>query len=152
MKKKSLWKRFKSNIRSWMWKEDTIIVKMDKWWIRFKCTASAGKPNAQGRYDTSTDATLFTDETKEAFINCQQHAGDITDVLSKSDLYEAVEPPLRSKNRSTIWKGNRGVESMLEKSHHALAHFANGGMRRLLADALGFAGWAAYNLRIQYRL
>jgi hypothetical protein len=79
---------------------------MDRWWTRFKCTASPGEPNVQGRYDPLTDATLFTDETKGAFNNCQQHAGDITDVLSKGDLYEAVEPPLRSKNHLTIWIRN----------------------------------------------
>ena len=41
---------------------------------------------------------------------------------------------------------------MLEKAHHALANFANGGMRRKLADALGLAGIAIYNLLIRFRL
>ena len=35
---------------------------------------------------------------------------------------------------------------MLEKPHHALANFANGGIRCELAVALGLAGIAIYNL------
>ena len=123
---------------------------MRKWWIRFKCKASKGKAKAGGRKDPTSGEALFTEETFKAFEECIKHTCDITDVLSADDLYEAVEPPLGSHNRLTIYKGNRGVELTLEKAHHALAHFANGGMRRKLADALGLAGIAIYNLRIRF--
>ena len=46
---------------------------------------------------------------------------------------------------------HEGAESKLEKAHHAIAHFANTGMRHTLADYLGMAGLALYNLRICYR-
>ena len=43
------------------------------------------------------------------------------------------------------------MESKLEKVHHALAHFGNGGMGNDLCDALNKAGVANYNRNIRFR-
>jgi hypothetical protein len=57
-----------------------------------------------------------------------------------------------SKSKLTQWVGQRGVESKLEKAHHAIANFANGGMRNSLADNLSLAGLADCNLNVHERI
>jgi len=48
--------------------------------------------------------------------------------------------------------GSRGVESKGEKSNHLIArHFANGNMRRSMADYLNMEGTAKMNPRIRQR-
>ena len=66
-----------------MFSEGEIRSKMNKGWIRFKCSASVGAEKAGGRYDPETDVTLFTDETKEAFENCLQHSDHIRCIEQK---------------------------------------------------------------------
>ena len=78
-------------------------------------------------------------------------AKHIVDILSKDELYVEIKATLRSTNQLSTFVGTRGSESKLEKGHHAINHFANTGMRHTLADFLGMAGIAAYNLRIRYR-
>jgi hypothetical protein len=124
---------------------------MKQWWVKYKTNASEGKEPGQGVLD-ACGRTLFKPATKSAYENNLASAEGLPDVLSKADLYLAVEPSKRSKSKLTRWVGQRGVESKLEKAHHAIANYANGGMRNSLADNLSLAGIALYNLSIRERI
>ena len=95
---------------------------------------------------------LFSKHTEKTVLEQMKKAEWVVDTLKRSDLYMEVLPNVRSQNQLKCFVGARGTESKLEKGHHAIAHFANGGMRHTLADFLGMAGIAMYNLRIRYRL
>jgi hypothetical protein len=102
--------------------------------------------------DDNIGLPLFTDETIKTVCEQLKKVKWIVDFLSKKELYYEVKPGVHSKTGLSTFIGARGVESKLEKGHHAIAHFANGGMRCSFADFLGLAGIALYNLRIRYRL
>jgi len=59
-----------------------------------------------------------------------------------------ITPSRYSRSRLDTYIGMRGPESKGEKNHHAIVHYANGGMRPALVDALTFAGMANDNLRM----
>ena len=86
----------------------------------------------------------------DAFQNCQLKAHAITDVLPPEDLFIQITPSKYSRSNLNTYIGMRGPESKGEKNHHAIAHYANGGMRPALVDALTFAGMAHDNLRLRY--
>ena len=105
----------------------------------------------QDEYDQQGER-LFTDHTVRTVLEQMKKTQYIIDNLSKDELYLAIKPTLKSRSQLTSYIGARGTESKLEKGHHSIAHFANGGMRYTLANFLGMAGLALYNLRIRFRL
>ena len=55
-----------------------------------------------------------------------------------------------SRSNLNTYIGMRGPESKGEKTHNVIVHYANGGMRPALVDALTFAGMANDNLWLRY--
>ena len=144
------WGNYKEYIRNYMYPEDSIKGNTDLWWIRFKCSASEGQEPARGQIDPTSKTTLFTEETMDAFKNCHLKAHAIADDLSPEDLFMKVTPSKYSRSQLDTYIGMRGPESMGEKTHLGIAHYANGGMPPALVDALTFAGMANDNLRLRY--
>jgi hypothetical protein len=134
-------KTYRENIRVWSFGEAEIIGRLKEWLTKF-----------QHDFDENIGELLFTDWTVKVVQEQMKNAKWATDKLSKDTLYIQLEPGSISKTRLPIFIGRRGAESKVEKGHHAIAHFANGGMRCSLADFLGMAGIALYNLKIRYRL
>ena len=61
-----------------------------------------------------------------------------------------ITPSKYSQSQLDTYIGMRGPKSKGKKTHHAVAHYANGRMRPALVDALTFAGMANDNLRLLY--
>jgi hypothetical protein len=138
---KSKARTYRGNIRIWTYDKETISNRLQGWlnlWV--------------DNVDDNIGLPLFTEETIKSVGEQLTKVKWIVDLLSKDELYYEVKPGIRSKTGLSTYIGARGVESKLEKGHHSIAHFANGGMRRSFADFLGMAGIALYNLRIRYRL
>ena len=107
-------------------------------------------------YDTPYDRNaselpIFTLDSKLAFENCIEKTEGVVDVVGIDTLFERIPPSRNAVCRLPKWINNRGTESKLEKAHHSLAHYGNGGMTNGLADSLNFAGVSLYNLSIWYR-
>jgi hypothetical protein len=133
-------KKYRENIRVWSFNAAEIASRLIAWHKRFK-----------NDHDETIGEDLFTSDTEGAVVEQVRNAEWVTDKVSKDELYIEVAPGMRSQTKLPIYIGRRGAESKLEKGHHAIAHFANGGMRRSLADFLGMAGVAYYNRKIRYR-
>ena len=67
-------RRYAKYLRKEIRPAQTIESMLDVWFVRFKCTASAGTPAAGGRRDPITNQTLFREETKDAIRNCKINA------------------------------------------------------------------------------
>jgi hypothetical protein len=65
-------------------------------------------------------------------------------------MYKQLEATPFSKHGLCTWIAEKD-ESSLESFHHLLAHFANMGMRRQLADSLGLQGTVRYNLKLDWQ-
>jgi hypothetical protein len=133
-------KTYRENIRVWSYDEKEITRRLLDWLILF-----------DNKYDENLGEYLF-DGTGKVVREQIKKAKWVTDKLPKDELYIQIDHGLRSIAKLPICIGTRGAESKLEKGHHAIAHFANGGMRRSLSDFLGMAGLALYNLKIRHRL
>jgi hypothetical protein len=133
-------KKYRENVRVWSFDAGEIASRLLAWYERFK-----------NDHDEMIGEDLFTSDTEGAVVEQVGNAQWVTDEISKDELYIKVAPGMRSQTKLPIYIGRRGAESKLEKGHHAIAHFANGGMRRSLADFLGMAGVAYYNRKIRYR-
>lgn len=134
-------KTYRENIRVWSFGEAEIIGRLKEWLTKY-----------QDDFDENIGELLFTNATIKVVQEQMKNAKWVTDKLAKDRLYIQLEPGSMSKTHLPIFVGRRGAESKVEKGHHAIAHFANGGMRCSLADFLGMAGIALYNLKIRYRL
>jgi hypothetical protein len=149
---KRKWTKYSKYIRRWINPQPIIIDNLQRWFDRYKVTASKGSQPVGGRMDPVTGSTLFTEDTKNSVQNAYINAEGVIDTLRRDELYQGVQPTLNLKTKLTEWIGSRGVESKLEQSHQAIDHFANTGMGKELADALTLAGIALYNLHIRRRL
>jgi hypothetical protein len=149
---KRKWTKYSKYIRRWINPQPIKIDNLQRWFHRYKVTASKGSQPAGGRTDPITGSTLFTEDTKNSVLNAYINAEGVTNTLRRDKLYRGVQPTLNSKTKPTEWIGSRGVESKLERSHQAIVHFANTGMGKELSDALTLAGIALYNLYIRRRL
>ena len=132
--------RYREHVRIFIHKERVIQSKLKAWLTTW-----------QDEYDNERER-LFTDHTVRTVLEQVKKATYVVDNLAKHELYIQVEAVSRSKHGLPMYVGTRGAESKLEKGHHSIAHFANGGMRHTLADYLHMGGIAIYNLRIRYRL
>ena len=133
-------KKYREHVRVWSYSEETIRSKLKSWFDRFN-----------GDHDDTIAADLFTTATEAAVLEQMGNASWVVDAMEKDELYTAIKPGAKSQTNLTFYVGARGAESKLEKGHHAIAHFANGGMRKSLADFLGMAGIARYNRNIRFR-
>jgi hypothetical protein len=133
-------KKYRENVRVWSFDKTVIASRLIDWHERFK-----------NDHDETIGENLFTSDTEGAVVEQVSNAEWVNDELTRDELYIKVAPGMRSQTKLPIYVGRRGAESKLEKGHHAIAHFANGGMRRSLADFLGMAGVAYYNRKIRFR-
>ena len=131
---------YREHVCVWTYSKKTINDKLSVWMTTYR-----------DEYD-DCGKRLFTDFTVKTVIEQMSKTEYIVDCLSKDELYLEVKASAQSKTGLSTYIGARGSESKLEKGHHAIAHFANGGMRHTLADYLGLGGIALYNRRIRYRL
>ena len=87
----------------------------------------------------------------DAFQNCHMKAHTITDVLPPEDLFILKKKLLNFHDQNLKhlhWNERTQIEE--RKIHHAIPHYANGGMRPALLDALTFAGMTNENLQLRY--
>ena len=85
-----------------------LVANLDRWFVKFKVTASKGKAPGQGRLNPANGQTLFTQETKVAVEEAKKKAQFILDVLSLAESYQPAEAPTRAKHSlpSYLHKGN----------------------------------------------
>ena len=132
-------KTYRENVRIWMYHKEDIHKNLAAWIVRWRDVID---DKGERLFSEFSSKTVFEQMTKLEYI---------VDTLTKDELYLEVDPSLRSTTGLKLFVGSRGSESKLEKGHHAIAHFANTGMRWTLADFLGMGGIAIYNLQIRHR-
>jgi hypothetical protein len=138
--------RYGCLMRKFIYPWDTIKANMATWWIEYKVEASEGEPPGKGVLHNGL--SMFMPGARAALHAGYESAKYIADVLG--NMYNKLEPTPFSKHGISKWVAIRG-ESSLEKFHHLLAHFGNMGMRRELADSLGFRGTCRYNLKLEWK-
>jgi hypothetical protein len=129
-----------------------MIANLDRWFVRFKVTASEGQAPAEGRVNPVNGQALFTPETKPALEEAKKKAQFIMDVLSLEEIYQPVEAPTRAKHSLPRYRCARATESKLESFHADQAMFGNTGMAIGLIDTINHAGLARHNTKIRWRL
>ena len=104
------------------------------------------------KYESSKDSSgrpLFSQHTKKIAMEQIKKVEHATDPVGLG-MYTKVPPPKKSPHGLPTWQSNR-PESALEKSHEALAHFANTGMRPELADIITMRGICEKNVVCRWR-
>ena len=139
--RESVAKTYRSNVRIYVYSDAEVIRRKLRQWL------AVWKTNIDEKGER-----LFTCRTSKSVLEQMTKCQHVVDALKPHELYLEVKPSLKSTTGLSTYIGFRGAESKQEKGHHAIAHFANGGMRSSLADYLGMAGIAYYNLRIDFRL
>ena len=135
------WSNYRCYIRKRTYDLDALLDNMDVWYEK----------HYEKYIPNTAHATLFLRSTKHQFDENQGKAYGILDVLGIDVLFEPIAASYRAVCKLPKWFNNRGVESKLEKAHHALAHFGNGGMGNDLCDTLNLEGTATYNRNICFR-
>ena len=122
-------------------------MRLREWWCKHKVTATDGEPPGQG--ETDKGRTLFMAGARQAVCALMENVKYLPEIVG--DCYRKIEASAKSKHGLARCVSEKG-ESSLEKFHHLLAHFANMGMRRTLADSLNLRGTARYNLKLWHKL
>jgi hypothetical protein len=148
---KTFRQRYNKYLRKQIHETESIRTNLHQWHCKYKGKASEGASPAEGKVDTRTGQTLFTEGTKDAVINCQHNSMFLQDLLPTRDMYREIKPPPGAKHNLSEWMSQR-AESKLEKYHGNLANFGNSGMGRELCDILNLCGTARYNLAIRHRI
>jgi hypothetical protein len=138
--------RYGCLMRKFIYPWDTIKANMATWWIENKVEASDGEPPGKGILHNGL--SLFMPGARAALHAGYESAAYLADLLD--NMYNRLEPTPFSKHGLSKWVAVRG-ESSLEKFHHLLAHFGNMGMRRELADSLGYRGTCRYNSKLEWK-
>jgi hypothetical protein len=92
---------------------------------------------------------VFTQNTEKIALEQLKKVEHVAD-SSFMEHYEEIPPGPRSTHGLSKWRSNR-PESQLEGDHLDLAHYANGGMRKELADALTLGGVCEGNVKKRWR-
>ena len=93
---------------------------------------------------------FFTGNAKSGFDKCIYQVDGVVDAIGIDTLFEPNKPSQNTVYELPKWINDRGTESRLEKAHHSLEHFENGGMKFLLVDVLNLASISLNNLSMQY--
>lgn len=133
-------KKFRENIRVYSYPKEKIEDNLAEWARRW-----------QGEFDEAIGQYLFNDDTERTVNEQIKKTEYVVDQIDGDLLYTKLLPGKGSESKLDKFVGNRGVESKGEKSNHLIAHFANGNMRRSMADYLNMEGTAKMNLRIRQR-
>jgi len=110
---------------------------IEEWIVEFK-----DKSDSLGR-------SLFTRNTEKIAREQVKKVKWVADP-SGVPVYRKIPAGKKSKHQLPKWLSNR-PESGLEKFHQFLAHMANTGSGRELADALTFAGTGDHNIKARWR-
>lgn len=110
---------------------------IEEWIVEFK-----DKSDSMGR-------SLFTRNTEKIAREQVKKVQWVADP-SGVPVYRKIPAGKKSKHQLPKWLSNR-PESGLEKFHQFLAHMANTGSGRELADALTFAGTGDHNIKARWR-
>lgn len=138
--------RYGCLMRKFIYPWDTVKANMASWWIEYKVEASEGEPRGKGILHNGM--SIFMPGARAALRAGYESAQYLADILG--NMYNKLERTPFSKHGLSKWVATRG-ESSLEKFHHLLAHFGSMGMRRELADSLGFRGTCRYNLKLEWK-
>ena len=84
---KTFRQRYSKNLRKIIRGGDTIVLKLEEWKCKYKCTSTPGKPPARGRLDPHSNQPLFTAETHQALENCKEKAKFLADPLPVEKMY-----------------------------------------------------------------
>jgi hypothetical protein len=114
-----------------------IAHAIERWIVEF-----SQKEDSQGRplFTRNTEKVAKEQTTKVKWVQDPQNI----------DMYRKIPPGKRSINQLPKWLSNR-PESGLEKFHEHLAHLANTGCGKALADALTMGGTADYNVKARWK-
>jgi len=125
---------------------------LENWFNACKCSSSDvhNRP-AGGRVDPIAQQPLFTPETTDNWMCCEDKAEHLQDPLPLEEMCCTMPPNPNSSNQLNDCLSRRG-ESSLESFHGTLAHFVNCGMINSLADNLNLTGTARFNLGIRNKL
>ncbi len=147
-------KKFRDNYGKYLRKvikePATIVQNLEVWWNKYKCKESEGAPPAEGKKDPKTNQTLFLEGAKDVLKEAKTNAKYLQDPKDV-EMYREIKPNQNSTHKLSIWISQRG-ESTLESFHNMLAHFANTGMSKCLADVLNLCGTARFNMKIRLKI
>ena len=133
------WKqRYATYLRKIILPEEIIIHGLSVLFEHFK-----DKRDDEGRYLFNLKTEGVIEEQKKKV----RYAADPPNFK----IYRKIPPPKKSIHRLPTFISLR-PESGLEKAHHSMGHFANTGMRPLLADSLTFGGIADGNVKKRWIL
>jgi hypothetical protein len=90
--------------------------------------------------------TKTTEKVAKEQLNKVRYASD----PDEKSMYTKIPAGPRSSHGLPKYESNR-PESSLEKYHESMAHYANGGCSKELADGLIMAGTAAHNVRRRWK-
>jgi hypothetical protein len=117
--------------------EMVIKFAIERWIVDYK-----DKVDSQGR-------ALFTRKTEKIAMEQTTKVKWVADPQN-IEMYRKIPAGKRSSHQLPKWQSNR-PESGLEKFHEHLAHLANTGSGKELADALTLGGTADYNVKARWR-
>jgi hypothetical protein len=114
-----------------------IADAIERWIVEF-----SKKEDSQGRplFTRNTEKVAKEQTTKVKWVQDPQDM----------EMYRKIPPGKRSIHQLPKWLSNR-PESGLEKFHEHLAHLANTGSGKALADALTMGGTADYNIKARWK-
>ena len=149
-------KRWSNNYASYLRKRifgaTHISYSLGRWFIKYKVHASEGEEAGRGRPDPKSGLTLFTPETKPAYVEALKKGQYVSDMFPTEDLYMPILPSKGTRHNLIAYRSLRGTESYLESFHDSQANFANTGMKTDHADFINHAGLAHYNCQARWRI
>ena len=138
-------KRYGRYIRRYVKSKVEVDDALDKIWVRYKVTASAGEEPGQGRLHKGR--SLFSPESRAAFENAKKNSGHVQDNLPREQMYLQMNLSSRSQHGIAVKESQR-AEPKSEGYHDLLRGMARDGMREGIADSIHLQGTALYNAGI----
>ena len=112
-KTKTFRQRYDKFLRKEIRSVESMRLRLDEWYHRFKCTTSnPDSPAAQGRLDPRTQQTLFSPETKVAWLNCKDKAEHLQDPLPLHEMYDTIPPNPNSTHGLNEYLSKRGESGL----------------------------------------
>ena len=136
------WKeRYSRFLRKKIRATNEVRTKLDIWtaWVK-------------GQVDDKGDPLVQNSQKMDDIIKDQKNIAMYLQDPIGIEMYQEIKPgPRASKTHGmSTWKSLR-PESFLEYFHQLLAHFANTGMNKKLADTITMRGTAEYNVSARFR-
>lgn len=138
LQQSKVWKwKYDKYLRKVMFPPETIVHKLQQWLQRFEnCIDHMGKH-------------VFTKDTHKVTTEQYKKVKYIQDIPD-FDPYHVLPPGPNSAHHCTE-KLSRRPESRLEHFHGHVAHYANTGMNRTMADLIELRGTTEWNVRCRHK-